>query len=78
MFKLTAYKCLQISHVCSRHVFKRCLKSYQALLEAIGSSCSSGQEAVANAEISVAILIARVGAQDPSAIPSICRGKMVA
>jgi hypothetical protein len=45
----------------------------QALLEAIGSSGSSGQEAVANAEISAAILTARAGARDPSAIPSICR-----
>lgn len=47
--------------------------SPQALLEAIGSSGSSGQEAVANAEISAAILTARAGARDPSAIPSICR-----
>lgn len=45
----------------------------QALLEAIGSSGSSGQEAVANAEISAAILTAKAGARDPSAIPSICR-----
>ncbi|CAI8591971.1 unnamed protein product [Vicia faba] len=47
--------------------------SPQALLEAIGSSGSSGQEAVANAEISAAILTAKAGARDPSAIPSICR-----
>lgn len=45
----------------------------QALLEAMGSSGSSGQEAVANAEINAAILTARAGARDPSAIPSICR-----
>jgi hypothetical protein len=45
----------------------------QALLEAIGSGGSSGQEAVANAEISAAILTAKAGARDPSAIPSICR-----
>jgi hypothetical protein len=45
----------------------------QALLEAIGSSGSSGQEAVTNAEISAAIWIARAGAQDSSAIPSICQ-----
>ncbi|GAU14029.1 hypothetical protein TSUD_168540 [Trifolium subterraneum] len=44
-----------------------------ALLEAIGSGGSSGQEAVANAEISAAILTAKAGARDPSAIPSICR-----
>jgi hypothetical protein len=43
----------------------------QALLEAIGSSGSSGQEAVTNAEISAAIWIARAGAQDSSAIPAI-------
>ncbi|KAK2413201.1 AUGMIN subunit [Trifolium repens] len=47
--------------------------SPQALLEAIGSGGSSGQEAVANAEISAAILTAKAGARDPSAIPSICR-----
>lgn len=45
----------------------------QALLEAMGASGSSGQEAVANAEINAAILTARAGARDPSAVPSICR-----
>ncbi|KAL1322887.1 AUGMIN subunit 5 isoform X2 [Arachis ipaensis] len=47
--------------------------SPQALLEAMGASGSSGQEAVANAEMNAAILTARAGARDPSAIPSICR-----
>ncbi|KAL3005882.1 hypothetical protein AAZX31_08G245300 [Glycine max] len=47
--------------------------SPQALLEAMGASGPPGQEAVANAEISAAILTARAGARDPSAIPSICR-----
>ncbi|KAE9605021.1 putative HAUS augmin-like complex subunit 5 [Lupinus albus] len=45
----------------------------QALLEAMGVSGPPGQEAVANAEINAAILTARAGARDPSAIPSICR-----
>lgn len=45
----------------------------QALLEAMGASGPPGQEAVANAEINAAILTARAGARDPSAIPSICR-----
>lgn len=45
----------------------------QALLEAMGASGPPGQEAVANAEISAAMLTARAGARDPSAIPSICR-----
>ena len=39
----------------------------------MGASGSSGQEAVANAEINAAVLTARAGARDPSAIPSICR-----
>ncbi|XP_027350049.1 AUGMIN subunit 5 [Abrus precatorius] len=47
--------------------------SPQALLEAMGTNGSPGQEAVANAEINAAILTARAGARDPSAIPSICR-----
>ncbi|KAK7295538.1 hypothetical protein RJT34_18448 [Clitoria ternatea] len=45
----------------------------QALLEAMGASGTPGQEAIANAEINAAILTARAGARDPSAIPSICR-----
>ncbi|KAI4352369.1 hypothetical protein L6164_006629 [Bauhinia variegata] len=47
--------------------------SPQALLEAMGASGSTGQEAVANAEMNAAILTTRAGARDPSAIPSICR-----
>ncbi|KAJ7974268.1 AUGMIN subunit 5 [Quillaja saponaria] len=47
--------------------------SSQALLEAMGATGSTGQEAVANAETSAAILTTRAGAKDPSAIPSICR-----
>ncbi|QHO31582.1 hypothetical protein S245_027289 [Arachis hypogaea] len=43
-----------------------------ALLEAMGASGSSGQEAIANVEMNAAILTARAGARDPSAIPSIC------
>ncbi|EEF36444.1 AUGMIN subunit 5 [Ricinus communis] len=45
----------------------------QALLEAMGSTGSTGPEAVAAAEKSAALLTARAGARDPSAIPSICR-----
>ncbi|KAK7394363.1 hypothetical protein VNO78_14888 [Psophocarpus tetragonolobus] len=47
--------------------------SPQALLEAMGASGPPGQEAVTNAEVSAAIMTARAGARDPSAIPSICR-----
>ncbi|CAI9109905.1 OLC1v1009835C1 [Oldenlandia corymbosa var. corymbosa] len=45
----------------------------QALLEALSASGSTGPEAVAAAEKNAAILTARAGARDPSAIPSICR-----
>ncbi|GAA0168896.1 hypothetical protein LIER_23499 [Lithospermum erythrorhizon] len=45
----------------------------QALLESVGATGSSGPEAVASAEKSAALLTARAGARDPSAIPSICR-----
>ncbi|XP_072067234.1 AUGMIN subunit 5-like [Arachis hypogaea] len=38
----------------------------------MGASGSSGQEAIANAEMNAAILTARASARDPSAIPSIC------
>ncbi|KAL1352359.1 hypothetical protein AAHE18_06G160600 [Arachis hypogaea] len=38
----------------------------------MGASGSSGQEAIANVEMNAAILTARAGARDPSAIPSIC------
>ncbi|XP_075100522.1 AUGMIN subunit 5 [Nicotiana tabacum] len=45
----------------------------QALLESMGVSGSTGPEAVAAAEKNAAMLTARAGARDPSAIPSICR-----
>ncbi|OVA16921.1 hypothetical protein BVC80_9049g57 [Macleaya cordata] len=45
----------------------------QALLESMGVSGSTGPEAVAAAEKNAALLTARAGARDPSAIPSICR-----
>ncbi|XP_050380950.1 AUGMIN subunit 5 [Argentina anserina] len=45
----------------------------QALLESMGSHGSTGPEAVAAAEKNAAILTAKAGARDPSAIPSICR-----
>ncbi|XP_047319748.1 AUGMIN subunit 5-like [Impatiens glandulifera] len=44
----------------------------QALLDSMGIS-STGPEAVATAEKNAALLTARAGARDPSAIPSICR-----
>ncbi|KAF7135400.1 hypothetical protein RHSIM_Rhsim08G0077400 [Rhododendron simsii] len=44
-----------------------------ALLESMGANGSTGPEAVAAAEKSAALLTARAGARDPSAIPSICR-----
>ncbi|KAL6499173.1 AUGMIN subunit 5 [Orobanche hederae] len=45
----------------------------QALLESMGSNASTGPEAVAAAERNAAVLTARAGARDPSAVPSICR-----
>ncbi|CAH2079789.1 unnamed protein product [Thlaspi arvense] len=45
----------------------------QGLLESMGANGSTGPEAVAYAEKNAAILTARAGARDPSAIPSICR-----
>ncbi|MBA0822181.1 hypothetical protein Goarm_018995, partial [Gossypium armourianum] len=47
--------------------------SPQALLESMGANGSTGPEAVAAAEKNAALLTARAGARDPSAIPSICR-----
>lgn len=47
--------------------------SVQALLEFMGSNGSAGPEAVAAAERNAALLTARAGARDPSAVPSICR-----
>ncbi|KAF5725425.1 hypothetical protein HS088_TW23G00147 [Tripterygium wilfordii] len=45
----------------------------QALLESMGANGSTGLEAVAAAQKNAALLTARAGARDPSAIPSICR-----
>ncbi|KAI9396359.1 hypothetical protein POPTR_004G114600v4 [Populus trichocarpa] len=45
----------------------------QALLESMGSNGSTGPEVAAAAEKNAALLTARAGARDPSAIPSICR-----
>ncbi|KAH7689288.1 HAUS augmin-like complex subunit 5 protein [Dioscorea alata] len=45
----------------------------QALLESMGIGGATGSEAVVNAEKNAALLTARAGARDPSAIPSICR-----
>lgn len=39
----------------------------------MGAHGSTGPEAVAAAEKNAAILTAKAGARDPSAIPSICR-----
>ncbi|KAF3590604.1 hypothetical protein DY000_02025561 [Brassica cretica] len=47
--------------------------SGMALLESMGANGSTGPEAVAAAEKNAALLTARAGARDPSAIPSICR-----
>ncbi|KAK6128781.1 hypothetical protein DH2020_037487 [Rehmannia glutinosa] len=49
------------------------LHSVQALLESMGANGSTGPEAVATAERNAAVLTARAGARDPSAVPSICR-----
>ena len=46
---------------------------HQALLESMGANGSTGPEAFASAEKNAALLTARAGARDPSAIPSICR-----
>ncbi|KAF0915528.1 hypothetical protein E2562_036681 [Oryza meyeriana var. granulata] len=45
----------------------------QALLEALGSNGATGSEAVVAAEKHAAMLAARAGARDPSAVSSICR-----
>ncbi|KAI3713120.1 hypothetical protein L1987_71692 [Smallanthus sonchifolius] len=45
----------------------------QALLDSMGPTGSTGLDAVAAAEKSAALLTARAGARDPSAIPSVCR-----
>lgn len=45
----------------------------QALVESMGTNASTGPEAVATAERHAAVLTARAGARDPSAVPSVCR-----
>ncbi|XP_011099046.1 AUGMIN subunit 5-like isoform X1 [Sesamum indicum] len=45
----------------------------QGLLESMGANGSTGPEAVAAAERNAAVLTARAGARDPSAVPSVCR-----
>ena len=45
----------------------------QALLESMGANGSTGPEAFASAEKNAALLTARAGARDPSAISSIYR-----
>ncbi|KAG6420982.1 hypothetical protein SASPL_117528 [Salvia splendens] len=45
----------------------------EALLESMGANASPGPEAVATAERNAAVLTARAGNRDPSAVPSICR-----
>ncbi|KAI4389002.1 hypothetical protein MLD38_001273 [Melastoma candidum] len=45
----------------------------QALLESVGSNGLTGIEAFSMAEKNAALLTARAGARDPSAVPSICR-----
>lgn len=47
--------------------------SIQALLESMGVNVSLGPDTIAAAEKSSAILTAKAGSRDPSAIPSICR-----
>lgn len=47
--------------------------SDQALLEAMGANGSTGPEAISTAEKNAAVLTARAGGRDPSAVPSICR-----
>uniref|UniRef100_A0A7N0VLF9 AUGMIN subunit 5 n=1 Tax=Kalanchoe fedtschenkoi TaxID=63787 RepID=A0A7N0VLF9_KALFE len=44
-----------------------------ALLESMGANGSTGPDVIAAAEKNAAILTARAGSKDPSAIPSICR-----
>ncbi|KAL1558941.1 AUGMIN subunit 5 [Salvia divinorum] len=45
----------------------------QALLESMGANASTGPEAVSTTERHAAVLTARAGNRDPSAVPSICR-----
>lgn len=55
------------------HASTTLIISFQALLESMGVNVSLGPDAVAAAEKNAAILTAKAGARDPSAIPSICR-----
>ncbi|KAG2715418.1 hypothetical protein I3843_03G077600 [Carya illinoinensis] len=54
-------------------IYTALLKANMALLESMGANGSTGPEAVAAAEKNAAILTAKAGARDLSAIPSICR-----
>lgn len=64
---------LQILFVKFYHASTTSSISYQALLESMGVNVTLGPDAVAAAEKNAAILTAKAGARDPSAIPSICR-----
>ena len=66
------YTYFLLTYLC-KYSIHRLLNSYQALLEAMGANGSTGPEAAATAEKNAAILTAKAGARDPSAIPSICR-----
>nr|CAB3456978.1 unnamed protein product [Digitaria exilis] len=54
-------------------IYSALRRANMALLEAVGSSGVTGSEALAAAEKHAALLTARAGARDPSAVPSICR-----
>nr|CAB3453304.1 unnamed protein product [Digitaria exilis] len=54
-------------------IYSALQRANMALLEAVGSSGVTGSEALAAAEKHAALLTARAGARDPSAVPSICR-----
>ncbi|XP_011099047.1 AUGMIN subunit 5-like isoform X2 [Sesamum indicum] len=54
-------------------VYNALLKANMGLLESMGANGSTGPEAVAAAERNAAVLTARAGARDPSAVPSVCR-----
>lgn len=56
-----------------RTYYASIISIFQALLDALGTNGSTGPEAIAAAEKNAALLTARAGARDPSAIPSICR-----
>ncbi|KAL0343761.1 UNVERIFIED_CONTAM: AUGMIN subunit [Sesamum angustifolium] len=67
---------LIIAFTCFRQLLsflKLPLRSVQGLLESMGANGSTGPEAVAAAERNAAMLTARAGARDPSAVPSVCR-----